>query len=142
VTSAVVDPSVFVSAFIGRPDAGPGRVVSAWRDGRFTLISSPLMLEELGDVLGRPKFERWAGDGRAAAFIAALATQSDQYSDPEAAPSGVRDPNDEYLVALARLTAADALVSLDLDLLEAPLDDLTICTPFEFLTRLDAAPSR
>jgi predicted nucleic acid-binding protein len=64
------------------------------------------------------------------------------YSDPEAAPSGVRDPNDEYLVALARLTGADALVSLDLDLLEAPLDDLTICTPFEFLTRLDAAPSR
>lgn len=117
-------------------------MVSVWREGRFTLILSPLLLEELGDALGRPKFERWAGDGRGAAFIAALGTLSDQYSDPEAAPSGVRDPKDEYLVALARVTAADALVSLDLDLLEAPLDDLTICTPFEFLTRLDATPSR
>jgi putative PIN family toxin of toxin-antitoxin system len=142
VISAVVDPSVLVSAFIGRPDAGPGRVVSAWREGRFTLISSPLMLEELADVLGRPKFERWAGDGRGAAFIAGLATLSDHYSDPEDGPSGVRDPKDEYLVALARLAGADALVSLDLDLLEAPLDDLTICRPFEFLTLLDAESSR
>ncbi|MGA8364794.1 MAG: putative toxin-antitoxin system toxin component, PIN family [Solirubrobacteraceae bacterium] len=61
---AVVDPSVFVSAFIGNPDAGPGRLVDAWRDRRFILIVSPSLLTELGEVLSRPKFARWANDGR------------------------------------------------------------------------------
>jgi predicted nucleic acid-binding protein len=53
VISAVIDPSVLVSAFIGRPEAGPGQVVAAWRDGRFTMIVSPLLLEELAEVLAR-----------------------------------------------------------------------------------------
>ena len=59
----VVDPSVFVSAFIGDPEAGPGRLVDAWRDHRFVLVVSPLLLAELEEVLLRPKFARWAGDG-------------------------------------------------------------------------------
>jgi predicted nucleic acid-binding protein len=58
VIRAVVDPSVFVSAFIGDPDAGPGRLVEAWRDRRFVLVVSPLLLAELGEVLSRHKFAR------------------------------------------------------------------------------------
>ena len=52
--------SVFVSAFIGKPDAGPGRLVEAWRNRRFVLVVSPLLLAEL---LSRPKFARWAATG-------------------------------------------------------------------------------
>jgi predicted nucleic acid-binding protein len=48
----------------------------------------------------------------------------------------VRDPEDDYLVALARATGADALVSVDRDLLDASVDDLNICTPAAFLERL------
>jgi hypothetical protein len=35
VTRAVVDPSVLVSAFLGNPEAGPGQLITAWRDDRF-----------------------------------------------------------------------------------------------------------
>jgi predicted nucleic acid-binding protein len=38
---AVVDPSVLVSAFIGNPEAGPGRLITAWRDRRFVLVTDP-----------------------------------------------------------------------------------------------------
>jgi len=56
VIRAVVYPSVLVSAFIGSPEAGPGKLVDAWRDGRFVMIVSPLLLTELAETLGRPKF--------------------------------------------------------------------------------------
>ena len=69
---AVVDPSVLISAFIGDPEAGPGRLVDAWRDRRFALVVSPLLLAELDEVLSRPKFARWAGDGRGDAYVAGL----------------------------------------------------------------------
>lgn len=98
---AVVDPSVFVSAFLGRPDAGPGRLIVAWRDQRFTLVVSPLLLEQLAGVLARPKFERWSSDGRAAAYVAGFAARCEHRPDPPVAEPSVRDPDDDYLVALA-----------------------------------------
>ncbi len=134
---AVVDPSVFVSAFIGNPDAGPGRLVDAWRDRRFVLIVSPLLLGELGEVLSRPKFARWAKDGRGAAYVAGLAARSEHQPDPSQPPiPAVRDPDDDYLIALMRVTQADLLVSLDRDLLDAELDDITVVDPAAFIGQL------
>jgi uncharacterized protein len=138
---AVVDPSVFVSAFIGNPDAGPGRLVAAWRDRRFVLVVSPRLLEELGDVLSRPKFARWASDGRAEAYVAALAARSEHHPDRDQPPSVVRDPEDDYLIALMHTAQADLLVSLDNDLLDAELDDITVLDPAVFLTRVEETES-
>jgi uncharacterized protein len=136
VIRAVVDPSVLVSAFIGRPDAGPGRLVAAWRDQRFELVVSPLLLQELAGVLARPKFERWAGEGRAAAYVAGFAARSDRRPDPEIAEPSVRDPADDYLVALARAEQVAAIVSLDRDLLDAGLGDIPVEDPASFVARL------
>jgi uncharacterized protein len=134
---AVVDPSVLVSAFIGDPAAGSGRLVEAWRDRRFVLVVSPLLLAELGEVLARPKFARWAGDGRGAAYVAGFGARSEHQPDPVDAPSsGVRDPDDDYLVALMRATQADFLVSLDRDLLDAQFDDIAAIDPAVFVGRL------
>lgn len=135
---AVVDPSVLISAFIGDPGAGPGRLVDAWRDRRFVLIVSPLLLAELGEVLSRPKFARWAGDGRGDAYVAGLAARSEHRPDPPPSPSSrVRDPDDDYLVALMRATQADLLVSLDRDLLDAELDGIAVVDPAVFVGRLE-----
>lgn len=136
---AVVDPNVFVSAFIGSPDAGPGRLVAAWSDRRFVLVVSPLLLAELAEVLARPKFARWASDGRAEAYVAALAARSEHHPDPDEPPSVVRDPKDDYLIALMHAAHADLLVSLDNDLLDAQLDDIAVLDPAIFLTRVDQA---
>ncbi len=134
---AVVDPSVLVSAFIGDPAAGPGQLVEAWRDRRFVLVVSPLLLAELDEVLSRPKFARWAGDGRGAAYVAGFDSRSEHQPDPVDPPSsGVRDPDDDYLVALMRTTQADFLVSLDRDLLDAQLDDVAAIDPAVFVGRL------
>jgi uncharacterized protein len=125
-----------VSAFIGDPEAGPGRLVTAWRDRRFVLVVSPLLLDELADVLGRPKFERWSSQGRAPAYIAALRARSELRSDaPSAQPIEVRDPDDHYLVALSREAEADYLVSVDRDLLDAELD-LPVVDPAVFVAGL------
>jgi uncharacterized protein len=134
---AVVDPSVLVSAFIGDPAAGPGKLVEAWRDRRFALVASPLLLTELDEVLSRPKFARWAGDGRGAAYVAGFDARSEHQPDPIDPPSsGIRDPDDDYLVALMRATQADFLVSLDRDLLDAQLDDVAAIDPAVFVGHL------
>lgn len=137
---AVVDPSVLVSAFIGDREAGPARLVEAWRDRRFVLVVSPLLLVELGDVLSRPKFARWAGEGRGAAYVAGFGARSEHQPDPDgSSSSGVRDPDDDYLVALMHATQADVLVSLDRDLLDAQLGDITVIDPAVFLGGLEHA---
>lgn len=131
-----------MSAFIGDPDAGPGRLVEAWRDCRFVLVVSPLLLAELGEVLSRPKFSRWAGEGRGAAYVAGFGARSEHQPDPDESPSsGVRDPDDDYLVALMHATQADVLVSLDRDLLDAQLDNITVIDPAVFVGRLEHAAS-
>lgn len=133
---AVVDPSVLVSAFIGDPEAGPGRLITAWRDRCFILVVSPLLVDELVDVLGRPKFERWSSQGRASAYVAALGARCELRSDaPSARPIEVRDPDDHYLVALSREAQVDFLVSVDRDLLDAELD-LPVVNPAVFVAGL------
>ena len=137
-TRAVVDPSVFVSAFIGDPNAGSGRLVDAWRKRRFILVVSPLLLAELREVLSRPKFARWAGDGRGDAYLAAFSARSEHHPDPaQPSPSRVRDPGDDYLVALMHATRADVLVSLDRDLLDAELDGVKVTDPAVFVSSLE-----
>ncbi len=133
----VVDPSVLVSAFIGNPDAGPGQLVAAWREHRFVMVVSPQLLAELGDVLARPKFQRWAGDDRGTAYVAAFAAQGEHHTDPEDDTGGhVRDADDDYLVALAQTAKVDAIVSLDRDLLDAQLDRIAVVDPVRFLRSL------
>lgn len=134
---AVVDPSVLVSAFLGSPDAGPGQLIAAWRDHRFVMVVSPQLLGELGGVLARPKFERWTGDDRGTAYVAAFAAQSEHRADAEDDAGGhVRDADDDYLVALARSAKVDAIISLDRDLLDAQLDGLVVTDPVRFLASL------
>jgi uncharacterized protein len=139
VIRAVLDVNVLISAFIGGADGPPRKLIYAWREGRFTLVVSPALLNELTTVLGRPKFERWTGNERAALWIASLSAGGDHRDDPDTAPVGIRDPKDEYLVALGRRTDVDVLVSGDGDLLEAELDGLKVLRPAEFLEMLSAS---
>jgi putative PIN family toxin of toxin-antitoxin system len=101
------------------------------------LVVSPLLLDELTDVLKRPKFGRWSSQGRAHLYIAALRARSELRSEGSSTrPIEVRDPHDHYLVALSQEAEADYLVSLDRDLLDAQLD-LPVVDPAIFMARLD-----
>jgi len=139
VIRAVVDPGVLVSAFIGRQGSVPDRIVRAWRTGRVELVVSIALLDELSDVLARPKFARATREGRALDFVGALRVGASTVSDPSGTEAITRDPKDDYLVRLARSSAATALVSGDRDLLEADIGDVDVLTPRAFIDRVDCS---
>ncbi|MGO9752226.1 MAG: putative toxin-antitoxin system toxin component, PIN family [Solirubrobacteraceae bacterium] len=134
---AVLDPNVLVSAAIS-PAGPPRQILTAWLDGRFELIASPALLDELADVLARPKFRRFITNTVATEFIDGLTSDAVIVADPPQLPSVSWDPDDDYLVALARAAGADYLVSGDGDLLDLTDPDPPVLTPRQFLDLLDA----
>ena len=106
------------------------------RAGAFELVASPTLLAELGEVLGREEFRRYATESEAAAYVDLIRHEATVLDDP--APSArplSADPDDEYLVDLARAAAAGVLVSGDAHLLDLR-DRLPVMTPAEFLATL------
>ena len=136
----VLDVNVLVSAALDRPGT-PARIMQEWYAGAFELVVSPRLLEELRDVLGRPKIERRVSVPHVSDFLAALESTGILVADPPLAERLVpSDPDDDYLVALARAGRAHVIVSGDTDLLEADTEPPTY-SPREFLARLERLPS-
>lgn len=130
---AVIDPNVWVSALIN-PDGAPARVARAVAEGSVSAVVSERPLDELSGVLMRPRFRRWFSVADAASYGEALRGYGDLMDDPGPSSRAVRDPDDDYLVALAE--AADALiVTGDEDLLGARLTPPAI-TPRQLLERI------
>lgn len=133
---AVLDPNVLVSAAIA-PTGPPRQIVAAWVDERFELISSSALLDELAGVLARPKFRRFISAELAGEFIAGLAQDATIVDDPRDPPAASPDPDDDYLIALARVSGADYLVSGDRHLLDLEKADPPVLTPRQFLDLLN-----
>ncbi len=108
----VIDPGVLISAAIA-PSGSPRRLLEAWRDSRVEMIVSPRLLAELKDVLSRDKFRRYLSQGEADQFVALIRREAELRRDPQEVPRISADPKDDYLLALARATQADLLVSGD-----------------------------
>lgn len=115
----VIDPNVWVAALIN-PYGTPARVIAAVLAEDVTVVLTQQLLDELAAVLARPKFRRWIALDDAVAFVEGLGSKADLRADPGPPPQRVRDPDDDYLVALA--ASADAvIVTGDADLLDAGL---------------------
>jgi putative PIN family toxin of toxin-antitoxin system len=136
-TRAVLDPNVLVSAFISQRGGSPDLIVRAWREGAFELVVSPQLIAELTEVLGRPKFALQAADGRAEAYIAALAGDAVQIDAPADPPSVSPDAGDDYLLALARAAGADVIVSGDSHLTQLVTPKPAVLTPRQFIEQLE-----
>lgn len=133
---AVLDANVLVSAAIST--GGPPRqIIDAWVDGRFELLASPALIDELADVLARPRFRRWISTNTAAEFIAGLQESAVIIDDPPEPAALTPDPDDDYLIALARAGGADYLVSGDRHLTDLTDPDPPVLTPRQFLVLLD-----
>jgi uncharacterized protein len=133
---AVLDPNALVSAAIST--AGPPRqIINAWVDGRFELLASPALIDELSDVLARPRFRRWISTQTAAEFIAGLQESAVIIDDPPEPAALTADPDDDYLIALARAGGADYLVSGDRHLTGLTDPEPPVLTPRQFLALLD-----
>lgn len=57
---AVIDTNLLVSAMISKPGSTSRRLLDVIRDGRLTVILSRPLIDEFLDVMGRPKFARYA----------------------------------------------------------------------------------
>lgn len=125
---AVVDPGVLVSAAI-TSNGAPRRLLEAWLAGQIELIVSPELLTELRTVLERPKFRRYLSLDEVERFVGHIRAEAELRADPTEVSRVVADPDDDYLVALARATRADVLVSGDAHLTELDLGHPLVMTP-------------
>jgi putative PIN family toxin of toxin-antitoxin system len=101
------------------PGNAPGRVLQAVRDGRLIAVASWELVEELADVLRRPKPRRYdlsEGDLQSVLVLLAPLLPSVEVGIE------IRDPKDAPVVAAAVAGRADAIVTGDRDL----LDDLEL----------------
>jgi putative PIN family toxin of toxin-antitoxin system len=134
---AILDPNVIISALLSR-DGTPAKVLRAWLEGRFELIVSALLLEELRRALAYPRIAERITANETAELLDWLRREALIVEDPDAAPgSRSEDPGDDYLVALAETERA-VLVSGDRHLL-ALTSELPVLTPREFLVTIGAA---
>jgi putative PIN family toxin of toxin-antitoxin system len=100
-------------------------------------VVSMTLFEELEDVLARPKFRDVLGQEAADRFLAGLLAVAEWAPDPQGAPTAeTRDPDDDYLLALARSAKVDVLGSGDRDLTDLPDGQPPIETPAQFSQRL------
>jgi uncharacterized protein len=135
VARAVLDAGVLVSAAIA-PNGVCGRLLRAATERQYTLIASPQLIGELQDVLRRPKFRPYVTVDEAMTFVRAVSRVAELASDPPLQPGLTPDPDDDYLVALARAAHADFLISGDPDLTTLENPEPPVVTPSEFLSRL------
>ena len=131
---AVVDVNVLISGILSAK--GPSaEILRASRDGVFELVVSEKLLAELKRTLGYPKLRKRIPPEKVAAFATWVRDHGTLAEDPAAPPPvGSRDPDDDYLLALA-ISRRAYLVTGDQDLLVLS-DDLPILTPAQFVTKL------
>ena len=133
---AVVDTNVLVSAAL-KPHGPPAQLLRHLLDGALELVVCNHLLAEVERTLALPRIAVRMADGRAPEVLSLIRSEATVAGDPVDPPARSRDPDDDYLLALAESTRS-ILVTGDADLLELR-DRFPVWTTAEMLTALDAA---
>ena len=134
-TRAVLDSGVLIAGLISASGA-PAGLIEAVNEGRFDLVACPMLLAEIRRALSYPKLQRYVTTEDADTFVAWIARVGVVLADPAEIPSVTRDPDDDYLFALAVEAGADVVVSGDADVIEASGTPVPASTPRAFLNAL------
>lgn len=115
----VIDASTLVSGVASRPGGGtPWLILAALLDFDFEAIVCPMLIDEFRGALASKYFRARFDSDDLAEIVANVEDVATQYEDPQEIAPLLRDPDDDYLVALARDSGADAIVTGDRDLLD------------------------
>jgi putative PIN family toxin of toxin-antitoxin system len=142
----VIDANIWVSGVLSRTSA-PARLVAHFLNGRFTLITSEPLLEELVDVLARPHIALRSRLSRSE-IRDLIQAMRDLGEIVEIASSVAicRDPDDDAVIETAIAGHADVLVSGDRDLIADPAvrdllagEAVRLLTVAEFVAELEEA---
>ncbi len=139
VPRAILDANVLVSAFIGRrrqdiDPSPPVALLDRRLRGEFVLVLCPTLVDEVMETLISPKLLRYAPQDSIPAFRSLIETAAESWPDPATIPSAARDPDDDYLIALAIETGA-MLVTGDANLREDASDIVETLGPREWRPR-------
>ena len=133
----VLDTNVIVSGFIS-PNGPPARLLGAWLEGDFWLVTSNFQLDELARVLTYDRVQERLAAGEAEDFLKNVSARADVMGDdlPEIELSA--DPDDNLILATAVAGKANLIVSGDkADMIGlGNIEGIPIVTAREALNRL------
>lgn len=132
---AVLDANVFVSGILSE-EGIPGKILRAWRDERFHLVTSEAILQEIGRVLRYPKISRRHGwpEKEVARFIEDVRHLAVLTPGELTLSIVAEDPSDNRYLECALEGDAEYIVSGDRHLLELEyFRGIEILTPSMFL---------
>jgi putative PIN family toxin of toxin-antitoxin system len=136
---AVFDTNVLMASLLWR--GPPHALLQHVRAGTVSLVSSPALLAELADVIGRAKFDAILtrtniSRERSLAEMRRLA----EVIEPRPLPQPVcRDPDDDEVLALALAAKVELIVSGDNDLLSLrSFQGIAILAPVEAVSLIGA----
>ena len=114
----VLDTNVVLSALLWR--GPPFQLLKAIRENPSThLYTSPVLLQELAEVLARPAASRrLAAIGTTAGDVLIDYLEAVDLVEPAEIPRVVRDPDDDHVLACALAANTEWIVSGDRDLLD------------------------
>lgn len=130
---AVLDTSILVRSVL-RPLASMGFIARGLGEGRFVAVYSDVMLDELTEVLGRPRLRNKYGvrDEDVLALVGAF-LQYGEAVEPQQTLTVCRDPKDDKFLETAVAGRADVIVTADEDLLVLdPFEGIAIVKPAAF----------
>jgi len=110
----VADTNTVVSGLLWQ--GAPRRLIDACRRRKLTLITTPVLLAELAEVLAREKFAaRILAAGLSPKALVEDYAELVQVITADALPAPVsRDPDDDEVLACAIAARVDAIVSVDI----------------------------
>jgi putative PIN family toxin of toxin-antitoxin system len=115
----VIDASTLVSGITGsRLESPPCVIYEAVSEMSVEAIVCPRLLAEVERALRKPYFHDLIEDEEIAEAVSIIRDAGTMLNDPADPPAVLRDPTDDYLVALAREADAEAIVTSDRDLLD------------------------
>lgn len=117
---AVVDVSVLVAGLISKRGGRVAATVSLidlWWAGAIEPVVCPALVDEFEATLRKTKIARIIPSGDATGYVTMLLVCSQMRPNPSDVPRVCRDPEDDYLFALAAENGV-SLVSVDPDVLE------------------------
>ena len=99
-------------------DSPPCLLYGELEEMRFETIVCPELMSEVASTLRKPYFRARADEEAITEITAGIAEAATMLADPVDPEPVLRDPQDDYLVALARTAKADFIVTGDKDLLD------------------------
>ncbi|MCW1968455.1 MAG: putative toxin-antitoxin system toxin component, PIN family [Anaerolineae bacterium] len=112
---AVIDTNLLVRALMRKTPISP--LIGGIRNHKFVLVASRASLDELFEVLARPKFAKYFSRDEIA-DLQELIIERAELVIPQLSIELCRDPKDNFLIEAAIAGQSDYLVTADLDLLE------------------------